>query len=88
MASTSEELSMRIYCEADYSKEEISPVGYCRREKCICKGVTDVSKSRVSDELKRICAFVFANFDNDFADAQNSKDCDEQNKAIEDVAGD
>ena len=88
MASTSEELSVRIYFEADCSEEEISPVGYCRREKCICKGVTDVSESRVSDELKRICAFMFANFDDDFADAQNSKDCDEQDKSIKDGAGD
>ena len=87
MASTSEELSVRIYFKADCREEEISPLGYCGGEKRICKGVTDVSESRVSDELKRICVFMFANFDNDFADAQNSKDCDKQNKAIEDGAG-
>ena len=87
MASTAEELSMWIYFEAYFSEEEISPVGYGGGEKRICKGVTDVSESRVSGELKSIWTFMFANFDHDFSDAQNSEDGDEQNKAIEDGAG-
>ena len=47
-----------------------------------------MSESRVGSELKRICAFMFANFDDDFADAQNSEDGDEQDKSIKDCAGD